>query len=316
MNTDSNSTTFFTTILIASMLSVLSVTAHSSETLGIVVLKSGEQFLFQGYFVDQGKQEIAFETVQGRRKIPFHKIRVILDSKRKDITRQVLDTIGAPDDGWQNVIGAEGQVTKKLAWTASVAIGGNYSFHAGNYYEGIDPGPGFHLDLALAISHSLALRAMISRAGMSIPRQELLVSLDPETSILSQQYEISCWRYVLALQYYSLLQSYPHTEDRSMFYIYAGLGAVVNQAKAYARVRNNTTNEIFEARAAPSETKTELRFGVGMQKMLSSNLGILGRADADILFLGESYDYRYVIPRKVELSGYIYDLGLSFVYII
>jgi hypothetical protein len=172
---------------------------------------------------------------------------------------------------------------RKPLWTAAFRLSPNTSFPIGQFYDGYEQGFGFEGDLKIAITRSIALRALFATSGASPD--------DPFQSTIN--------RFYIAIEYYRLLN--PASEKLSHFYVYTGLGV------AY--------NKLSLGQVSVDLTKPAVPFAVGTVLMASKSIGLDLSASLDIIYLGRKEGEDYFDNPYGETAALL-DLRIGLVFLI
>ncbi|MEE8575676.1 MAG: hypothetical protein V3T31_00330, partial [candidate division Zixibacteria bacterium] len=213
------------TVIFALLLVLTASIATAATIMGTIVLKSGDRIEDVEFKVDKLYKVLKFKQGNEKRNISFDKIESILDPEGEDITAEVMG--GIYESGNHGTVSQKSDSYKKATkprWSVAVSPLVGYSLLAGNYYSGLDGSLGFGGAICITVTHKFGIRLGAGKVGMKSGDELFLVSLDPDISILSQDYSWSTWRYYAAVQLNSFTSR--EKEKFSMYYFYSGIGAV------------------------------------------------------------------------------------------
>jgi hypothetical protein len=299
---------------------VLCLTSVSLATLnktGTITLKSGEVYENVPYKIDKVFKVVKITIAGDVRNVSFNDIALITDSKGKDITAKAIGKyydgpMVLPDNsakGWQSEHSEVYRLARVRLWKAAISFSGSYNFPAGDYYEGIGSGPGFEGSIRLSLNHEVALRFMVSKTGLGLKDDYYFYSLNPDTTIISQDIGFSGIRYLAAVEYYRHFNK--AAKDMGMWYIYAGLGAFSNKMTLEMTLRRNSTSYTWNENSSYSEDKFILSFGFGMDKAFTPQIGIELGAGFDMEVVGSAENE---LGHEAPVYAYIFDLRAGLVF--
>lgn len=182
-------------------------------------------------------------------------------------------------------------------WRWGIKAGANYSTPTGNYYDGFTSGPGYDFEVWAALTHNAALRAGVSRSGAKLDNDLYLISLDPGVSILSQDLGARVMRYYVAAQAYRHLDR--ASGRLSMWYLYAGLGAVNTRLSVKARFSDGTSID-----TSTGETKFLMNYGAGVVIAATRHLGVDLGGHVDQVFVesnNNATSFAWILDLKAGL---------------
>jgi hypothetical protein len=234
--------------------------------------------------------------------IPYESIRSIHDEQGVEVTDAVLSgpapPAGAAPSGTPQA-GAPGPAAPGEAapavsdglsrgpvaappWRVAVALSAGLDLPLGEYYEGTKGGLGYGGILHLAVTDNLALRGGATLLGIAFEDGFGLVSLDPNLTILSQDYDIDAWRWQVGLEYWGPLSRW---SPRSGFwFVHSSLGAIRHGLDGRATVRSESTSEVFTAVASTSDSRFTMTSGVGLIYLPRPHVGLTLSSDIDFVW--------------------------------
>ena len=280
---------------------------------GTITLKSGQVYENVDYKVVSIYQVIVITDNEGTRDIYFNDIEKITDMNGDDITGEILGkhhsgSITKPKNYKPAGPATYRQSYTKL-WHAAVRVAGTFSSPVGDYYEGIGAGLGFEGDVRIAATYEMAFRFMVSRTGLGLEDDWFFYSLNPDTTILSQNYKFTGLRYVAAIEYYRHFNN-AHS-NMNMWFIYGGLGSFSNKITMEMRLHRNSTNENWDVNDLYTENKFILSFGAGFDMAITPQVAIEIAGGYDMEFIGSAETSSG--DRQV-VNAYILDLRAGLVF--
>lgn len=188
-------------------------------------------------------------------------------------------------------------------WTVALGGGGSFDIPFGDYYEGVLSGVGFGGDLMIAVTHDIGVRLSVSKLGIQWDEDVMqIVSLDPDVTILDQEFGLSAMRFTLSGV--ALRPLDPLRKDRSTLYAYAGLGFIQHELTADLTVREESSG--VTSRMTSDDTMTEFltTLGGGFIKSVGTTVGIDLSLNVDQLWL-ENSTYAWVIDLRVGMVVFL-----------
>ncbi len=189
-------------------------------------------------------------------------------------------------------------------WKLAVGAAANFSAPFGEYYDGTKAGPGYEGCLLAALTRQIALRFGVSRSGMDWGDELAFAPLDPDLVVLGQDLGLRVLRYYIAVQ-----AAWPRGGDgrgRSMWYAYAGAGAVQHRLTVELDVRDTATDERYVLRDHDDQTKFLTTMGGGLVQPLSPSLALDIAASVDQVWVGARSETGTYYP--AGSMGYVIDL--------
>lgn len=293
------------------LLVLLLVVLAANVQAGTIILKSGEKYENVEYRIDKTYDVVKVDLVGTTRNFSFHQIDAILDSNGNDKTLDAHGTVGARlREIWNSEQDEDVKQARARLWDASISPGGRYNVPMGDFYGGIVSGIGFGADVAFTVTHIIAIRIMIHQTGMEVDDVYAGTRHLVNFIYVSQNPSISEWGYQIAGQYYGYFDR--EKNDRSMYYIYGGLGALSHHFRSETTIRNSRPEWTQTSKAEDTQTNFTTSFGGGIIKMLSPQFGIdiglhfdvvhLGSdPNTEFLYLGSDKDYAYRLDLRVGL---------------
>jgi hypothetical protein len=273
---------------------------------GSIKLKSGEEYKDVEFTVNDVYKTIQVDYEDQKLNVSFSDIEMITDRDGRDITGRIIGGYYKPtQENWLSERSKRVIASRAKPWNSILSFGGNFSFPAGSYYEGIKSGPGFDGDIRIAINNQFALQFILSRSGMRVGDDIHVISFNPDISVLDDNVGIHATRYEVALNVY---QPFSRVRDPiSMWYGLFGLGAVTHTFTVEATFRNNVTGEIIPLDESHTESKFTFVFGFGAVKMASERFGFDFSATGDLVSIptgssdpGEGVTYAYIFDLKIS----------------
>lgn len=189
-------------------------------------------------------------------------------------------------------------------WNMGLRLAGNFSLPAGDWYTDVNPGVGFEGDLFIALTHDLALRFSVSRAGLNVDDDFFAATVEGATLFRQSAY-LHATRYFISAVYYQRI--HPLQDKSPIWHAWTGLGAISHHMGASITVRDNETGDFYTGVTSTSSTKFAVTGGGGVIAMLNKNYGIDFSAGLDIVFVPAPSDY------YENSYGYIFDLKIGLI---
>lgn len=232
---------------------------------GTIMTITDDEFTNINYDVDYDRKLIIFEFDGRKKSIGFHRIEQILDENNLDVTAEVLgETENRKKNLWQSKYQMKRRKSILRPWNVGIGFNLDFSVPLGTYFDGIDGGAGFGLDLLIAVDDNIDIKFNVSKSGLRLPA-------------VWNPIKFSAWRYYLAIQYHN--DVYEMRPGIAIWYGYIGLGAVTSK---------------FDVSGYPnlySETKFSLGEGGGVNVLLSKNLALDIGIMIDLMFIGAGTTY-------------------------
>lgn len=301
---------FISVIFLASSLAVMANPIENCT----VVTKSGERFENVSCTVNSIYKTVTIIYEETKRNFSFTQIEAIFDEMGNNITPDLLEGHYTPtNETWKSERDEYIKTARQRLWKYGFRVGSNYSFLIGDYYEGFTSGVGFEGDFLIAVTHNIAIRATVSKSGMGWNDDYGMVSLDPDITILDQDYSVSGMRYLVGAQYYKRTDR--KTPGKTIFYLNMGLGAIDHRLKAKLRLRDNTTAQIRDEEFHYSQTKFLTSFGGGIIFLMSNSIGLDMAASLDVVYVGTTDDADYSYYGSDVQTALIFDIKLALVFL-
>lgn len=289
------------------------VSSSATKEVGTIVLKSGETFENVDYKVNKRYYVITIIDGDFEKKVLFSDILSIHTEDGVDISASILGVretpigetaIGvAPKTGetWQSEDSEIHVKAREKKWNIALSFKVGYNAPAGDFYEGITGGVGFGGDVRIAITNQLALIGTVSSAGLGFDNNQLLFSIDPSVTILSQDLSISAIRILAGFEYY---QPFDKRKARGgMWYFHSMFGAIKHELSADLSVRDNISGQVISLSSSDSFTRFTSSFGGGVVPMLSSKIGLDLSGDIDLVWVNVSNGN----STTAAVKGYVFD---------
>ncbi len=300
----------FKFIIILCSLILLPSILRASDPVNIV-LKSGEKYENVSYKIDRVNGLITLEKDGWEKDIRIWNVQSITDINGVDITNKLLGVSRGPDsDIWRSENSEVVRQARRLAWTATLRFGGNYSFPMGDYYDGINSGIGFGGDIRIAVSENIAIKAVVTKTGLTLSNDIHLMTI-PEVTILSEDLSFSALKFLIGGEYYRHFDI--TKQDLSMIYLFWGLGAISHTTLTKATLQHQITGEIAYVDDKYTQTKFAMDFEIGVVKQIFKKTGLDFSGSFDMVAVGkaqESYGaygnvaYAYILEFKVGIVRY------------
>ena len=163
-----------------------------------------------------------------------------------------------------------------------VQVNVGFGFPYGTWFEGFNPGIGFGADVFIRLTHDLALRGTVSKAGIKLDE---LSRLD-YWQVLSDDRSVSVMRYYLSLQYYKWKNW--RRGGKTMWYAYCGMGMVSHKFSGTMIVHDPYEGSDY---LVYMDSKAINKFssvtGGGLTHLLTERTAIQCGLTWDLLFIGK-----------------------------
>jgi hypothetical protein len=175
-------------------------------------------------------------------------------------------------------------------YSFSFRIHGNYGMPGGDYYDGIDAGAGFGVDISIPVGEEIALWGQINKVGMSF-------------SIPVEDFSFRAWGYSIGAEYFHYAEGRAERTRFPSVYFYSGLGSIAHTASG----RPSGTS------VSASESKFELTLGGGTVVPVGNSVGIDFGAQFFALY-GKGYSTSPPYNETVGIVGTViqFHAGLAF----
>ncbi|MDD5425151.1 MAG: hypothetical protein PHN52_01500 [candidate division Zixibacteria bacterium] len=328
---------------------ILTFGSKAEAVEGTIVTKAGDRYDNVKYKIDNFYKVVTVYLEKDQKNISFPDIKAIYDTEGKNIAGDllkgyykpedsekqleiidtvkpvhpvVIDSVNKVDSGFRSKQlfkdewrSNNDQVFKEAAkkyWNVGFRLGCNFSVPLGTYYDGINSSIGFEGDFLVAVTNKIAIRVIISKAGLKWDDSFRLYSLNPEYEIISQEFKLNVIRYMLAVQYYNRFGE--KIPAKTMWYAVTGLGAIAHKTTFECKYINTITSEIYLVEDDYQETKFAMNLGFGIIQMFSKNVGLDFGLNWDLVFIGkvENEDDSWNYYSDVQTAG-ILDFKLSLI---
>ena len=298
------------TILAITLL--VSTTALAAKT-GTVTLKDGTVFENVTFSTDPTYKIIEFKFEDQKKNVSFTDIESIVDPSGEDITEAVSGGYykAEKNEEFLSETSEAYKHARRKLWKIGLSLGGNYTFPGGDYYQDINPGIGFDVDLTLALTYNLAFRLSISQTGMDYEKDlayMLVNSIMGDTLVVSNL-GFSSISYFLSFQYYNRPDRV--TPGKMIYHFYSGLGAVAHKLESDAVLIRTDGTQIRSSYGSYEETKFAMTFGGGLTRMVSEAVGIYAAANMDMVVLGTNNNDSFYWQDNLDWA-YQFDLKAGF----
>ena len=191
--------------------------------------------------------------------------------------------VAQPTEAWPT--NTSKPVGRTSPFNIGVQVNVGYSFPLGSWYDGINSGVGYGADVFIRLTHEMALRGTISKAGARREKQNYYDGLP----IIRNDVDISVMRYYLSLQYYNWNNW--RRNGKLMWYLYSGLGAVSHSSSGMMIVHDPYENtDYIIIPEGDTITKFSLVNGGGFTQLLGERTAIQFGCTWDLLFIGKVED--------------------------
>jgi hypothetical protein len=274
-------------VVLSFLLSGIPNTAQG-KNLGTIILKTGERYSDTEYAVDKLLKLIVITHEGEERIVSFSDIQAIYSPSGNDITDFTLgDEYEKKEETWVSEKSAYLKKYYIKNWSVIIGIEGNFSVPIGNYFTGITSGFGYGANLRFALTEAVAIRFMVSRAGLKMGNELY--------EYQQAGFKFRTTRYLGGVDFYRHLNR--QSQDISLWYGYAAMG-VVNYTLSLGAVH-------------VTESDYALGFGMGLILMLAPEIGFEGCAGLERLFVstGEGSTYygsgsAFIFDIKVGLTKF------------
>jgi len=292
---------------------ILTGKIHASELFRVELKDST---VYENVSVKSNKlyKVITIKEDDQERNISFADIAIISDSDGNDVTEQFLGSYYQPtiivsevSGDWKSETSVKYKKLRNLPFSIAFRFGSNYSFPLSDYYYGFTSGVGIGGDIIIPIVKNEALRITISKSGMKDDARKLIGYSG--YSIIEDKLSLKVWRFFISAQYN--VKSNKKSKNNSLYYLYAGIGAISHSFSGYLIVKDNQTEELLSTMpSTDTETKFAFTYGFGFVPMISDAVGIELGCTFDLVLVGtygnagnpfSGFQYAYLFDLKLGL---------------
>ena len=195
-------------------------------------------------------------------------------------------------------------------WRLRLSAHANLSQPVGDFYDGVKGGFGYGADLSVRVSHSIAIRGTLSRAGLR--SFDLTGGPFGKMEIVQDNSSFSAWRYSIAAEYHT----WPGYggDGHKLYFAYVGIGWIRHSVSGSLLLYNPTDSSFYIAEAGDPVSKFMVLWGGGMMLAISSQFGINFGSELYMIYRDSPENTHYSDYNEFG-TVYNFDLKLGIVLI-